>query len=92
MRVIWTRTAARGIEHAYDYLVDLNPRAATQVAKSLRDAGNSLALFPYRGRPVPGTAMRELVTSYPYVIRYEIVADTVEILRVRHMSRRPTDP
>ena len=36
--------------------------------------------------------MRELVTSYPYVIRYEIVADTVEILRVRHMSRRPTDP
>jgi plasmid stabilization system protein ParE len=37
--------------------------------------------------------MRELITDYPYIIRYRIVRDEeVRILRVRHTSRRPTDP
>jgi addiction module RelE/StbE family toxin len=92
MRVIWTRTAARGIERAYDYLVDFNPRAAVQVMEGLREAGNSLVHFSHRGRRVPGTEMRELVTSYPYIIRYEIIGDAVVILRVRHTARRPTAP
>jgi plasmid stabilization system protein ParE len=48
--------------------------------------------FPHRGRPVPGTDKRELVTAYPYIIRYRIVGDVVRILRVRHTSRRPTNP
>jgi hypothetical protein len=36
--------------------------------------------------------MRELLTSFSYIIRYEITGDTVEILRVRHTARRPTAP
>jgi plasmid stabilization system protein ParE len=37
--------------------------------------------------------MRELVShSYPYIIRYRIEGDTVFVLRVRHTSRRPTNP
>ena len=36
--------------------------------------------------------MRELVTAYPYIIRYRIRRDEVVILRVRHASHRPTDP
>ncbi|HEX3990971.1 MAG TPA: type II toxin-antitoxin system RelE/ParE family toxin [Acetobacteraceae bacterium] len=39
---------------------------------------------------MPGTDTRELVTAYPYIIRYRIVGDQVRILRVRHTSRRPT--
>ena len=92
MRVVWTRTAARGIQHAYDYLADFNPRAAAHVAETLRDEGNSLMHFPERGRPVPGTAMRELVAAYPYIIRYRVDGDTVVILRVRHSARYPTNP
>ena len=92
MRIVWTRTAARGIQRAYDYLLDLNPRAAARVAEALRDEGNSLVLFPERGRPVLGTQCRELVSAYPYIIRYRIDGDTVVILRVRHTSRRPTNP
>jgi toxin ParE1/3/4 len=55
-------------------------------------AGNSLEHFLHRGRSVPRTDMRELVTAYPYVIRYRVVGDVVRILRVRHTSRRPTNP
>ena len=93
MRVIWSPSALREISHATDYLVDFNPRAAMELAKGLLAAGDGLVHFPHRGRPVAGTNMRELVTAYPYIIRYRITRDdTVRILRVRHTSRRPTNP
>lgn len=92
MRVVWTEPALDAIQRAYDYIFAFNPRAAMHVAESLRDAGNSLEYFPQRGRPVPGTDMRELVTAYPYIIRYRVIGDEVTILRVRHTSRRPTNP
>ena len=92
MRIIWTKTAARGIERIYDYLVEFNPLAAAHVAETLRDEGESLVNLPHRGRLVPGTTMRDLVSSYPYMIRYRVNGDEVVILRVRHTSRQPTNP
>jgi addiction module RelE/StbE family toxin len=92
MRVVWTDVAADAVERIYDYLVAFNPQAAAHVAETLREQGNRLAHFPHRGRAVPGTSMRELVTAYPYIIRYRVDGDTVVILRVRHTSRRPTRP
>ena len=89
MRVIWSPAALRQVARASDYLKDFNPRAAIELLEGLIAAGDSLALFSYRGRPVRGTDMRELVTAYPYIIRYRIVQDTV---RVRHTERRPTSP
>jgi hypothetical protein len=61
-------------------------RAAGEVAAHLLAVGNSLEHFRDRGRPIRRTDMRELVTNYPYIIRYRIVGDTVRI------SRRPTNP
>ena len=92
MRVVWTVRALGGIAIAYEYIFGFNPRAAMQVAQGLLDAADSLANFPHRGRPVGKTGMRELVTSYPYVIRYRVTGDRVVIPRVRHTSRRPTNP
>ena len=92
MAVVWTLAAARGIQRAYDYIVDFNPRAAMRVAKSLRTEGNSLAKFPQRGRPVTGNNMRDLVASYDHIIRYRIEGEDVVILRIRHTARRPTIP
>jgi toxin ParE1/3/4 len=101
VRVIWTRTALRGVARAHDYILDFNPKAAARMAKALMVAGGSLVNFPHRGRPVrgkagqqpaPDTGMRELVPVRPYIIRYRIQGDTVVILRVRHMAHRPTKP
>jgi plasmid stabilization system protein ParE len=36
--------------------------------------------------------MRELISTYPYIIRYHIDGDKVVTLRVRHTARRPTNP
>jgi addiction module RelE/StbE family toxin len=91
--VIWSPAAVAQLRAIRAYVDQFNPRAAEKVAAHLRRAGDSLEHFPHRGRPVPGTEMRELTTNYPYIIRYRVTRDgTVRILRVRHMSRRPTNP
>lgn len=92
MRVVWSPSALREVARVFDYLVAFNPRAAAEVSNGLIAAGDSLMHFPHRGRPVANTGKRELITSYPYIIRYRIVRDEVRILRVRHTSRRPTNP
>lgn len=74
------------------YLEQFNPQAAGKVSASLEALGNSLSTFPHRGRPIHGTSLREVVSIYPYTIRYMIDGSTVVILRVRHTSRRPTRP
>ena len=91
MRVVWSPRALREIAQATSYLMDFNPRAAMALAAGLAEAGDSLSHFAHRGRPVPNSTMRELVTAYPYIIRYRVVGQKeVRILRVRHMARRPT--
>jgi plasmid stabilization system protein ParE len=92
MQVVWTKAALRGLWHAFDYLSEINPRAAAHLADSLLAAGDSLVNFPLRGRPVPKTAFRELLTVPPYVIRYQIIGNEALILRVRHAAQRPTEP
>lgn len=90
--VIWTDPALAHLRAIRAYIEQFNPRAARNVAASLKASGDSLAHFPHRGRPVPGTEIRELVSNYPYVIRYFIDGNRIVILRVRHTSRRPTNP
>jgi len=92
MQVIWSPAALREVMRIFDYLIDFNPRAAAEVFNTLIETGDSLANFPHRGRAVRNSTMRELVTSYPYIIRYRVTRDTVRILRVRHTARRPTSP
>ncbi len=91
-KVVWSATAVDQLDAVGSYIEHFNPKAAQAVAAGLLAATNSLSNFPYRGRPVVGTTMRELVTAYSYIIRYRIVGDTVRILRIRHTARRPTNP
>jgi plasmid stabilization system protein ParE len=90
--VLWTEPALANLRAIRTYIEQFNPKAAREVAASLRALGDGLSHFPHRGRLVPGTTMRELVSTYPYIIRYLVDGDTVVILRVRHASRRPTTP
>lgn len=93
MRVIWSPAALREIDHnIYRYTAQFNPRAAGHMVMEILAAGDSLESFPYRGRAVPGTRLRETTLAYPYIIRYRVAADHVRILRVRHGARRPTIP
>ena len=88
MQVIWSPAALREIAGIYRYIAQFNPSAAAGLADELLSAGDSLETFPNRGRPVPGTALRELTVVYPYIIRYRVADDHVRILRVRHGAQR----
>ncbi|MCB8874101.1 type II toxin-antitoxin system RelE/ParE family toxin [Acidisoma silvae] len=92
MRVIWTDAALRGVSRAYDYLFEFNPYAARHLADSLLRTGEALHHFPHRGRIVTGSALREIVVTHPYILRYRVQGDEVVILRVRHAARKPTAP
>lgn len=70
--VIWSFTALAQLRAIRAYIAQFNPQAAENMARRLLAPGNSLRNFPYRGRPVPGTPMRELTVINPYIIRYEV--------------------
>ncbi|HJU16316.1 MAG TPA: type II toxin-antitoxin system RelE/ParE family toxin [Stellaceae bacterium] len=88
MRVVWSPSSLRDVHHIYNYIARFNPRAAEDLARELVAAGDSLTAFPYRGRAVPGTDLREWTLVYPYIVRYRIARSEVRILRVRHGMRR----
>ena len=87
--VVWTLSALADLADIRRYIAAFNPDAAQRIAARLIAVGNGLVNFPDRGRPVPGTDLREATVVYPYIIRYRVDGDRVLILRVRHGMRRP---
>ncbi len=87
-RVIWQGIALDELDAIRAYLEQLNPAAAARVHETLFAAGNSLAEYPERGRLI-AHGRRELVAIFPYLIRYRLRGDVVQVLRVRHGARRP---
>lgn len=87
--VRWLAAALADIEHITKHISEENPRAASKIAQELLLAGDSLALFPYRGRLGLASDTRELVAVWPYLIVYEVndSANEVSILRVWHGSQ-----
>ena len=89
MRVKWLRGALRNLQQAVDYIARDNRGAAVEVSERIREAALQLEHHPFMGRPGRLTATRELIVpKLPYVIRYRVKLETVEILRIHHTARR----
>ena len=73
--VRWRPRALEVLARIVRRISEENPVAARQVGRELVLAGDSLSLFPYRGRVgrVPGT--RELVVCHPYILVYRIASN-----------------
>ena len=88
MRLVFTRLAADDLDDIIDYIALDNPPAAKRVYQAIAAAAEGLRELPHIGRPgrLPGT--RELsVDALPYIIVYQVDADTVTILAVFHGAR-----
>ena len=57
MMVLWRQAAYADVARIVQHIAEENPIAARQVVRKLLLAGDSLTMFPNRGRPggVPGT-------------------------------------
>lgn len=87
MKVVWSATAQHELARATAYIGSHNPAAAEKVEARLRTAVEHLLEFPRAGRIGRKIGTREVViTEYPYVIRYRVSAEHVQILRIFHTS------
>jgi addiction module RelE/StbE family toxin len=88
LSVFWRAKALADIRRIVRYIASDNPVAARQVGQDLLLTGDSLELFPRRGRPGRQPGTRELVVTPPYLLVYRVSgADEVTILRVWHAAQ-----
>ncbi|AIB11990.1 hypothetical protein ABAZ39_08240 [Azospirillum argentinense] len=88
MTVVWRAAARADLVRILHYVSQENPVAARRLAQELVLAGDSLQVFPRRGRRGLVEGTRELVVVRPYVIVYDIGEDeTVSILRLWHSAQ-----
>ena len=89
--IIWSREALARLALIFEYIAEFDPNASARIVDRLLAAGESLNDLPNRGRPaMDGT--RELVTVPPYILRYEVLGDTMRIVAIRHGAQHPRDP
>ena len=88
--VVWLQEALDDIDQIVAYIDASNRTAAEKMGRKLFALGESLTVFPNRGRP-GRNGTRELPSVPPYVLIYEVVGEVVTILTIRHSRRRPLD-
>jgi toxin ParE1/3/4 len=90
MKVPFARRALVQIERIRAYIAAHNPAGAERVVERIDAAARRLETHPGSGRSTSRGEIRVIPASpYPYLLSYTVVNDTVTILRVRHMARRP---
>jgi len=72
------------------YLDRRNPHGARKVQQGLGAAMDLLLHHPFAGSMTARPGIRRLmVRPYPYAITYQVAADEIVILGIRHSARRP---
>ncbi len=85
--VIWRNEVLGQRDQIITYIDQFDPDAAQRIGQRLIEPGESLAIFPNRGRP-PVSGMREMVTVAPDVLSYQVEKNAVTIVSIRHGARR----
>jgi toxin ParE1/3/4 len=87
VKIQWTRGARADLNEIFDYLLQENPGAATEVLDKIDQSAAHLADHPGMGRPGRVKNTRELVISgLPWILPYLTGPDAITILRVIHAA------
>lgn len=90
MKVRFTRQAFAERETIFNYLEERSPQGAHSVISRIQAGISRLAEFPESGHATDIPDVRVLfIGHYPYKVFYRAHADAIEILHIRHTSRRP---
>jgi plasmid stabilization system protein ParE len=86
MIVRWTERAVADVERLHRFLLPHDAKRADELLDKLVAAPVSLVEFPRRGSRCPGFEEREVreFRIDRYVMRYELAADPIQILRIFH--------
>ncbi len=93
MSVQWTEKSSQDLNHIEEYIREENPKAAiTTILNIINSAETQLSKHPAIGRPGRHPQTRELIIAdTPYIIPYQIIGETVYLLRVIHSSMQWPD-
>ncbi len=82
----WAPRAVSDLTRLHDYLAPVAPDAAQRTMERLGDAPRKLLDFPRIGQQLEGYLPREVrrIIVGNYELRYEILDDTIFVLRVWH--------
>ena len=88
MRLVFAEPAERDLKDIIEYIAQDNPAAAEKVYRGIIASAERLTCFSEIGRVGRLPDTRELtVASLPYLIVYQVAAETVTILAVFHSAR-----
>ena len=88
MKLVWSQRSATDRLAIFVWIAEDDPQAAATVDERIETAAQRLIDFPESGRPGRIEGTRELVIARTsYIAPYQIIGDTVRILRVIHSAR-----
>lgn len=92
MKIVVAPEAKDDLNEIFDYILQESPHIAELMLKRIGKGIYALRATPHRGRPGRVAGTRELVISKPpFVVPYQVMGNTIEILRVFHGARRWPD-
>jgi plasmid stabilization system protein ParE len=90
MRLVLSRLALAELDEILGYIRQRSPFGARNVERRIRRAFEHISRYPEGAERVEQRpAVRRLpLARYPYIVYYEVEADTVTVLRILHGARR----
>lgn len=88
--IVFTERADADLARLRAFLLQASPRTATAAARRIVEGLDLLLLFPRAGIVI-SRDVRRLIIKHgraAYVVRYRIVGDDVQILRIWHSRER----
>lgn len=88
VKLVWTRPAAADKREIRAYIAQDNPSAALALDERFSEIAGHLIDHPLLGRVGRVAGTRELVVHTSYILVYDVIADSVRVLRVLHAARQ----
>ena len=90
MKLRFTSRAADELEEIIEYIRKRSPQGARHVRLRIHKMTSRVLVHPYTGTLTSSGLRRMATTPYPYLIFYEVFADEVIIIGIRHSARNPS--
>lgn len=94
MKLVYSRQALADLNRISDYYAaSASPAIADSVGRRLEDVIDRICRIPESAPRVSQRSQVRIVTvvRYPFRIFYRVRKDTIDILHIRHTSRRPVN-
>ena len=90
MRIRYTLRAQNDLEAIYQYLDQRSPAGARSGKRAIERRIRLLAAIPFIAPATDEPGVYELtIIRYPYKVYYCVEGEEVQIIHIRHTSRRP---